>query len=842
MRSKQAKICSLILATAVSSIFSTVSYTAKAVTEKNNIIYVTNKDVKNGKVVISNKTAQSIVIKKSVKKATIQLKGVKLSSDLTVEKGDYVLKTSRTKIKSLKISGKNTNIKLDKSSDLNKRNFVLKIAKNTTGNLDLSELGKTVTAELGKNSGINITVGNNDKASVVIKKASVTSKLGLVGTGEGASISKIRVESPVKLTVKVNATILETVKKADKAEIAIESKVAEVKNEVGALVQDKEAERQKAEKEKEEKAREEKAKEDKAKEEKLKEEKAREANNNAGGSYTPGITEKKTTAIALSKEGGELDEDGKAITIKVAYTPADATNKNLDWAIKEGSDKVRIISSNSNEAKIEALDNGAYKIEAKVKGSDVKAEISGNVTNQGDKAFEKRIDEYLKFTVDKINKDNYEDIRKMGADLVVKIDEKIGATSGTEKAKWTELKTKVTNKQAELAQKIDAVETSVETAKNIITAEYAKINTVKPEAWSAKEAVDKIEEARKSVSEKVFKTIVTDFDGYNAICAEVKELSKLVRFYILMGSNGRADFASNQIQTVDVSYKLLKTFDANGSQLNPAAEVKKGTLSAGTSSIDLRKEMRNSGVGKYKLVLYKELVKLKDAVVAETNTDIEVKLLEKNWGNKDFGEADYKSPKYYYDGAQLTLENGSSDKIKLEKVNGKWIMKWEAVENATSYDIIGELAFGNNECNLGAFNLNSSEADNSNIENEFEYSSLDNLAAKVNENKNSNKRTMVAVNHTSTSIELNNFVPVKGDNVKKDFWTENKDVPSIVSIWIIPRNQNSLYISNMKDYLSNPKSIKAKQNKFHLEGNPQSKFTVKDFYEMFYGEAFPTTP
>ena len=594
----------------------------------------------------------------------------------------------------------------------------------------------------------------------------------------------------------------------------------------------------------EEKAKEEKEKAEREKADKEREKKARENRANLGGgsSQTPSKTEKKATAITLSKEGGELNEDGKTIILKVTYIPADATNKNLDWAIKEGSDKVRIISSSSNEAKIEALDNGAYKIEAKIKGSDVKAEISGNVTNQGDKAFEKRIDEYLKFTVDKINKDNYEDIRKMGADLVVKIDEKIGATSGTEKAKWTELKTKVTNKQAELAQKIDTIETSVEAAKNIITAEYAKINTVKPEAWSAKEAVDKIEEARKSVSEKVFKTIVTDFDGYNAICAEVKELSKLVRFHILMGSNGRADFASNQIQTVDVSYKLLKTFDANGSQLNPATEVKKGTLSAGTSSIDLRKEMRNNGVGKYKLVLYKELVKLKDAVVAETNTDVEVKLLEKNWGNKDFGAADYKSPKYYYDGTQLTLENGSSDKIKLEKVNGKWILKWEAVENATSYDIIGELAFGNNECNLGAFNLNSNESDNSNIENEFEYSSLDNFTAKVNENKNSNRRTMVAVNHTSTSIELNNFVPVKGDTVKKDFWTENKDVPSIVSIWIIPRNQNSLYVSNMKDYLSNPKSIKAKQNKFHLEGNPQNKFTVKDFYEMFYGEAFPTTP
>ena len=824
MRSKQAKICSLILATAVSSIFSTASYTAKAVTEKNNIIYVTNKDVKNGKVVISNKTAQSIVIKKSVKKATIQLKGVKLSSNLTVEKGDYVLKTSRTKIKSLKISGKNTNIKLDKSSDLNKRNFVLKIAKNTTGNLDLSELGKKVTAELGKNSDINITVGNNDKASVVIRKASITSKLGLVGTGEGASISKIRVESPVKLTVKVNASILETVKKADKAEIAIESKVAEVKNEVGALVQDKEAERQKAEKEKEEKAREEKAKEDKAKEEKLKEEKAREANNNAGGSYTPGITEKKATAIALSKEGGELDEDGKAITIKVAYTPADATNKNLDWAIKEGSDKVRIISSNSNEAKIEALNNGAYKIEAKIKDSDVKAEISGNVTNQGDKAFEKRIDEYLKFTEAKINKDNYEDIKKMGDELVAAIDAKIGATSGTEKAKWTELKTKVTNKQAELAQKIDAVETSVETAKNIITAEYAKINAVKPEAWSAKEAVDKIEEARKSVSEKVFKTIVTDFDGYNAICAEVKELSKLVRFHILMGSNGRADFASNQIQTVDVSYKLLKTFDANGSQLNPAAEVKKGTLSAGTSSIDLRKEMRNSGVGKYKLVLYKELVKLKDAVVAETNTDVEVKLLENNLG------------KIELDSSFVITSDNSAGKVKLDLGSRK--LTWAHIDNADYYDISAEISVntlsGDNTIGKYILEPTGDDTDYSNMENEFNYSELPVEKFVVQNDKPNYKkiRRLVDKENTNREVNLDKFLPHSCD-FNTPLWKDYENDIMVLKINIIPRNKNGLFISKMKENLK-------------VEGTTNSvlinNIKVKDFYEKFYGQSFPTTP
>lgn len=820
MRSKQAKICSLILATAVSSIFSTASYTAKAVTEKNNIIYVTNKDVKNGKVVISNKTAQSIVIKKSVKKATIQLKGVKLSSDLTVEKGDYVLKTSRTKIKSLKISGKNTNIKLDKSSDLNKRNFVLKIAKNTTGNLDLSELGKKVTAELGKNSDINITVGNNDKASVVIKKASITSKLGLVGTGEGASISKIRVESPVKLTVKVNATILETVKKADKAEIAIESKVAEVKNEAGALVQDKEAERQKAEKEKEEKAREEKAKEDKAKEEKLKEEKAREANNNAGGSYTPGITEKKATAIALSKEGGELDEDGKAITIKVAYTPADATNKNLDWAIKEGSDKVRIISSNSNEAKIEALDNGAYKIEAKVKGSDVKAEMSGNVTNQGDKAFEKRIDEYLKFTEAKINKDNYEDIKKMGADIVVKIDEKIGATSGTEKAKWEAKKNEVSLKKNVLDAAIDVIKGKIEEAKTAITNEYNKIKTGKPVANTAKEAVRIIEEKRKELSEKDFKAVVTDTERYNKIKAEVDKIKDLIATTLTVDESGVARIGVPQ--NAELNYKIIHTHTSKGAVVANTIKAE-GTVAAGKESFSLLNELRKTGLGWYKVVVYKKMNDIEDFTVADTyNIPVKVQLLENTLGKLEINSL-------------WNIESDTSNgKVKIDFANRKLI--WQRIDNADYYDISAEI-FISGDYNLGKYVLEPTgeDIDFSNVENEFNYSEfqVEKFIVQNHQPELKKLRRLVDKENTSMEVSLDKFLPHACDFTGSPLWKDYKNTPMTLKINIIPRKKNALFVSDMENMIK----VKGSNNNVFIDS-----VKVGEFYEKFYGQSFPTTP
>ena len=834
MRNKQAKLCSLILATAITGTFSTMPYTAKAMTEKNGVIYVTKKDVKNGKVVISGKKAKSIVIKKSVGKATIQIKEVKLSSGLTLEKGDYVLKTAKSNIKSLKITGKDTKVKIDKSSDLNKKNFVLKVAKNTTGSLDFSEVGKKITAELGKDSDINITIGKNDKASLVIKKSAVTSKLALTGADETASISKIKVESPVALTVKVNASLLETGKLADKADITVESKVTEIKNTAGASLLDKEAERQKAE---EERAKEEKEKAEKEKEDKLKEEKTKEESEKSSdsGYYYHSSPVKKATKIKLTNSK-ELDKDGEIITINVTYTPADATDKNLEWTIKEGTDIVRLVSSNSNEAKLAGLDNGKYVIEAKIKNSDVKDTIEGQVSGQGDTAFKNKIDEYLKFNVNMINKDNYSDVKKMGETLFTAINAKISTTgiSDAEKKEWEELKEKVVTKQAELSHTIDSIGTIIEQAKNKIKEEYEKITEAKPKAWETKTIIETIEEERKKVPEKVFKEIISNSADYNLMLEDVKELNKLQRCNILTDSTGNSNFS--QTQPVEVSYRLLRTVDSSGSQVNPAQEVIKGTLNAGVASLDLRKELRNSGVGKYKLELYKELKKFDNAIVAETTTDIEVKLLEKKWG----GDSN-TPPVYEYDGNEFKHRDGTQNSIRLVKREGKWILEWDEVENATTYDVMAGY-FANSAGELGSCNLTSTADNYVNVENEFDAEPLSSSGNKVykNEKTGDKLRNMVAVGLKSNNMELNKLVPVKGDGT--DFWKDNKDTPITIDIWIIPRNENSLYVSNMKEYVRHDMTGEFKGNKFYIEGKPQNKFTGKDFYEKFYGETLPTTP
>ncbi|MGP1434892.1 MAG: Ig-like domain-containing protein [Catonella sp.] len=864
MRSKQAKICSLILATAITSTFSVLPYTAKAMTEKNGVIYVTKKDVKKGKVIISKKKAKSIVIKKSVGKATIQLKNVKLSGELTFEKGDYVLKSSKSSVKTLKITGTDTKIKLNKKSDFNNKNLVLKVAKNAVGNVDLSDYGKKITAELGKDVDIALTMGNS-KASVVVKKADITSKLNIKGKGEDASISKIRVESPVSLTVNINAETLETSKKANTAVIDIEKKVGDIKNEAGSSIQDKEAERIKAEQDKaekekaeKEKAEKEKAEKEKAEKEKAEKEKSKETaktgntgggyygggstgsgktesgktgkennqtgntgsgnagNGSAGGSSSTQSKPKKTTKITLNKTS-DITTDGGKTKITVTYEPLDATDKKLEWTIKEGVGIAEIISSNSNEAEIEALANGKCKIEAKVSGSNVKAETEIKIDGQDSKALENKIKKYLAYTADKLNKDNYDDVHKISTELTAAIEAKI--TAGTNKEKWEEYKNKVGTKVTELEGKILTLKNAETAAAGVIGNAYNDISTgsdLDPD--TAKTAVETIEAKRKDVSEKVFKGKVTDENRYNEIKAEVEEYKKInLNNNPTIGNTGVVLFNA---LTVSAKYILTK---------GTSEEIESKELQAGADRVDLLKQMRKAGVGTYIVKLVKDFKHLKDVEIGKSN-EKEVKLLK----NESLGAVTYT-----YNGTDFSKAGVGGAELIFN--NGKPMLKWKPIDNATSYDVVAYISMSSGDKTLGAGMLKSTSAGDNydNIENESEFEQFeveDHISKKGNIN---NKRRMCAVGLTNTEMELDKLVPDmdyfkrEKDN-SKSVWQEVQKTGTAIDIYIIPRNLKSLYVSNMSNVLGDASSHASKS--VFITGD---KFTFKVFYEKFYGKQFP---
>ena len=796
MKNKKLGMLGLILMTAMCGALSTVSYKASAA-EKNGILYLTKKDVKNGKVVIKNKDVKAIVVKKSVENAIIRLSKVKVSGTITFEKGDYVLQTKKSSVKGIKITQKDTNVKLDKTSDLNNKNFSLKVSKGAAGNLDLSAYNKKMTAEFGKNTDIKISMGEKDGASLRIKKSYESSKLEVSGSDETSKISKITVENPLTLIVKVNTAVLETLKEAQKASITIESRVDEIKNEAKSEIKDNTAENKKDDTNTE-KPTEDKAKEDKA---------------NTGsvdsGSYVPGGSVKKATAIALAKEGGEeLDADGKTIKIKVTYTPADATDKNLDWIVEEGTGRVKIASSNSTEAVIEALANGNYKIKAKIKNSTVSNTISGTVSNQGDKALEKSVSEYEKITTDKINKDNYSDIKTTGDDIKGKLEAKIAAsaTDPVQKAKWEALKTKITNKIAELAAKINEIKQIIDAAKAIIGDEYDKIKGAKPEAGVAKEAVAKIEAEKSKISENDFNAIVTDKVLFEAIKAEVTEFKKIVTASAMaISDTGSVNITP---QTVSVNYKLVKTTPSE-------TVITENTLDAGKTELNFLKEMRNKGVGKYKFVLFKKFEKLQDYPMGET-VEKEVKVFDRNF----LGTLKIK-------GANFEKKAGSTDKVRIDFDAGT--LEWDEIPDADMYDVAAEFSVNTTSTNMGKYVLLPTGADfhdYSNIENENTHDTLTvtNYTSR-DYNKNFGERLLVAKNLTERRMSLKELVPYLPK--MSNLWEAAKNDQAAIKIRIIPKRLNGLTISDMHNMLLFSSGI----DSVFID-----EITVEDFYKKFYKE------
>ena len=403
MKNKKIKVCSLILMTAVCGTLSGVPHKTKAATIKNGIVYITKSDVKNGKVTIKDTTAKSIVVKSSVKKAIIQLNNVKLSDGINFGKGNFILKTKKTSVKNIKVSGKNTSIKLDKASDLNNKKLTLAVAKNATGNLDFASFGKNINLDLGKNTDFKLEIGKKDSVKVTIKKAYESSVLEIEGKDEGSKVSKITLESSATLVVNVKTALLETKKSAEKGSVTIFSKVDEIKNEGNLEIKNTFP---LDDSDKIEDKKEVTTKDDKT-EENNKKENASSASlgggntssgggapsgsgssggsgNLGGGGSTGGGSsspKKHATSIKFETTDFNLSNDSEIVTVKIKFLPEGSTGK-IKWNITgeadnnkayvagivstSGKETIRSTESDKEIIQIKALNNGKYKISAKL--------------------------------------------------------------------------------------------------------------------------------------------------------------------------------------------------------------------------------------------------------------------------------------------------------------------------------------------------------------------------------------------------------------------------------------------------------------------------------------------
>ena len=428
---RKVKVCSLILMTAVCGVLTAVPHKAEALTKKNDIVYVTKNDVKNGKIIIKDTNAKSIVFRGDVKKATIQLTNVKLSAGLSFEKGSYVLKTKKTDLKSVKISGKGTNIKLDKTANLNNKNITLTVSKNATGKIDLSSFGKNVNVKLGENTDFKLETGKKKGATITIKKSYDSSVLEIAGKGEGSKVSKITVESPLSLVVNVDTSVVETKKTATKANVTILRSVDQVKNQGNAEIKEAFNDTETPT----ENIKEDKTEKNTTKEDNLGDKGNKNTENTesttggvvgggfsgggsggggfvgggnfggGGGSNVPSgnggnqPAPKQTpiaTKIEFVTENVNIVNGKEEITVKIKYFPEGSKGK-ITWNIRNvdqndkkhyiaeivsGTETVRQLEA-EDTVRIKALNNGTYKISAKLVGKDnTYIDKSGTVTGR----------------------------------------------------------------------------------------------------------------------------------------------------------------------------------------------------------------------------------------------------------------------------------------------------------------------------------------------------------------------------------------------------------------------------------------------------------------------------
>ena len=209
---------------------------------------------------------------------------------------------------------------------------------------------------------------------------------------------------------------------------------------------------------------------------------------------------------------------------------------------------------------------------------------------------------------------------------------------------------------------------------------------------------------------------------------------------------------------------------------------------------------------------------------------MEVKLLK----NESLGTVIYT-----YNGTDFTKTGGGGAELVFN--NGKPMLKWKPIDNATSYDIVAYMSISNGDKTLGAGMLKPTNAsdDYNNIENESEFEQFtveDYISQKGDIN---DKRRMCAVGLTNTEMELDRLVPdmsyfKKEKPNSKSVWQEVQKTGTAIDIYIIPRNLNGLYVSNMSNVLGDT-SRNASKSVF-ITGD---KFTFKVLYEKFYGKQFP---
>ncbi|WP_250277474.1 S-layer homology domain-containing protein [[Clostridium] colinum] len=257
---------------------------------------------------------------------------------------------------------------------------------------------------------------------------------------------------------------------------------------------------------------------------------------------------------------------------------------------------------------------------------------------------------------------------------------------------------------------------------------------------------------------------------------------------------------------------------ADGSEVTVKNKEKK----VENNKVSFRKEMRAAGLGKYKVILETT----KDADLFETLDQGKITLTT---NEQEVKKLENTLRLTIYD-KNLNIKEKGSATLDFENR----ILSWEPVPNATSYDIYGELTIKNTEGALGTYYMNLDE-ESKHAENSFEAKRF--IVSEDNKVQNySNEVSLIAANVKETSISLDDNLFLPGSNVYglsnrlnelENYEKENTSV----YIWIIPRNEKSLYIS--KVYKNPTKDFEIQDRNSIKVSIPLT--TMKNYWEKILG-------
>lgn len=586
-----------------------------------------------------------------------------------------------------------------------------------------------------------------------------------------------------------------------------------------------------------------------------------------GGSHSSA----KAKAIEIVGEH-TFSEDNQIQQFTIQYTPHNASNKEVKWNLS--NDNLKIIEKTESSIRLQAVENGDYELTATLKSdASVTYKITGQIKNQvvglksnsgigtaGDKSItglekdkiyvlkvdskylsinaegkivgtydskekavvnsqslnttvitgldnakeyelfqlsvyddevlQAKIDKFLAYTENDINEKNVDMIQILHLEVHDGADQKVNSIQDQVAKKiWEEKLEQIKNKYEELKPVINQKQEALD---KIIEAIKENINKIQegmsPE--NARKIVSDIDGLVEKISVNKYQKIEPDLrKKFTNLKAELEQYEKMKDTTVTLNDDGTVTIAPLKTKVnmdlVTEQGDLIKQY----ADLNPSSNIP-----------SVLKDMRNAGVGNYQIkVTLPDTTYLKVEYVSELK---EVKKIENTLGilflrGSNFNEDPDKS-----------TEN-SQAKVRFHKEKGT--IEWDAVENATSYDVFADFTLETREPTVGGVYIMPEKGNHNefgNIENEYQTTSLISIgngqAFRLDAEKGQVNRSRVAVatGLTERKLNLSTLAHVEGDAFSHENFANDNERDKIncfVKIFIVPRNINSLYISQHFD-------------------------------------------